>query len=129
VQSPVEARAVSNSILAQPGLCSGAMSAPRELYRQLKRFALCLPALLRCPQAGPDWIHEIKHDGFRILAEREGKGVILHTRRGFNFADRFPLTEAAIAKLPVKSCLIDGEAIVCDSNGAGLSPCASYALR
>jgi ATP-dependent DNA ligase len=41
------------------------------------------------------------------------KGVTLHTRRGYDFADRFPLAAAAIAKLSVKSCLIDGEAIVC----------------
>ena len=62
-------------------------------------------------------IHEIKHDGFRILAERDGKGVSLYTRKGYDFADRFPLAAAAVAKLPVRSCLIDGEAIVCDANG------------
>jgi bifunctional non-homologous end joining protein LigD len=43
--------------------------------------------------------------------------VTLHTRKGYDFADRFPLAAAAIAKLPVRSCLIDGEAIVCDANG------------
>ena len=41
------------------------------------------------------------------------EGGTLHTRRGYDFADRFPLAAAAIAKLSVKSCLIDGEAIVC----------------
>ena len=40
--------------------------------------------------------HEIKYDGFRILAERDAKGVSLHTRRGDYFADRFPLGSAAI---------------------------------
>ena len=40
----------------------------------------------------------------------------LYTRKGYNFADRFPLAAAAIAKLPVRSCLIDGEAILCDAN-------------
>jgi bifunctional non-homologous end joining protein LigD len=57
-----------------------------------------------------------KHDGFRILAER-GARVTVYSRRGYDFADRFPLAAAAVAKLPVKSCLIDGEAIVCDANG------------
>jgi ATP-dependent DNA ligase len=93
------------------------MSASRELQRQLKRLELCLPRPARKPPAGPGWIHEIKHDGFRILAERDAKGVTLHTRRGHNFADRFPLVVAAVAKLQVRSCLIDGEAIVCDANG------------
>jgi bifunctional non-homologous end joining protein LigD len=58
-----------------------------------------------------------KHDGFRILAQRNASGVTLHTREGYDFAARFPLAAAAIAKLPVRSCLIDGEAIVCDANG------------
>jgi bifunctional non-homologous end joining protein LigD len=83
------------------------------LQRQLRRLELCLPRPAKAPPAGPGWIHEIKHDGFRILAERDAQGVTLHTRRGYDFADRFPLAAAAIAKLSVKSCLIDGEAIVC----------------
>jgi bifunctional non-homologous end joining protein LigD len=93
------------------------MSASREFAAPLKRLALCLPRPAKRPPAGPGWIHEIKHDGFRILAERDATGVTLHTRRGYNFADRFPLAAAAVAKLPVRSCLIDGEAIVCDANG------------
>jgi ATP-dependent DNA ligase len=40
-----------------------------------------------------------------------------NTRNGYDFAERFPLAAAAIRKLPVRSCLIDGEAIVCDANG------------
>jgi hypothetical protein len=60
---------------------------------------------------------KFKHDGFRILAERDSEGVTLHTRRVYDFADRFPLAVAAVANLPVNSCLIDGEAIVCDANG------------
>jgi bifunctional non-homologous end joining protein LigD len=43
------------------------------------------------PPGGPGWIHEIKHDGFRILAERDASGVTFPTRRGLRFADRFSL--------------------------------------
>ena len=89
----------------------------RELQRQLMRYEPCLPRLAKAPPAGPGWIHEIKHDGFRILAERDAKSVTLHTRRGYDFADRFPLVVAAVARLPARSCLIDGEAIACDANG------------
>jgi bifunctional non-homologous end joining protein LigD len=67
--------------------------------------------------AGPGWIHEIKHDGFRIIAHRGGDRVQLVTRAGNNFASRFPLIAAAIAALPVRSCVIDGEAIACDEMG------------
>ena len=66
----------------------------------------CLPR----PASG-GWIHEIKHDGFRILAQRDGR-VRLLTRNGHDFPGRFPLAAAAVAALPARSCLIDGEAIV-----------------
>ena len=77
----------------------------------------CLPRPADRPPAGGDWIHEIKHDGFRIMARRDGAGVRLLTRNGHDFAGRFPLAAAAVAALPVRSCLIDGEAIVTDQNG------------
>lgn len=51
------------------------------------------------------------------MAERSHRSVRLYTRNGYGFADRFPLAAAAIRKLPVRSCLIDGEAIVCDAHG------------
>jgi hypothetical protein len=41
----------------------------------LKRLALCLPRPAKRPPAGPGWIHEIKHDGFRILAERRSRSL------------------------------------------------------
>jgi bifunctional non-homologous end joining protein LigD len=66
---------------------------------------------------GPGWIHEIRHDGFRILARRDSAGVRLITRAGNDFSGRFPFIAMAVSKLPVRSCLIDGEAIVCDENG------------
>jgi ATP-dependent DNA ligase len=69
------------------------------------------------PPAGPDWIHEIKHDGFRILARRNTKDVWLYTCNGSNFADCFPRIVEAVKSLPVRSCFIDGEAIVVDANG------------
>jgi bifunctional non-homologous end joining protein LigD len=77
----------------------------------------CLPRRADKPPAGPDWIHEIKHDGFRIMARRDAAGVRLLTRNGHDFAGRFPLAAAAVAALPARSCLIDGEAIVTDKNG------------
>ena len=77
----------------------------------------CLPSPAKAPPSGPGWIHEIKHDGFRILARHDSAGVRLTTRAGNHFSDRFPSIEMAVGKLPVRSCVIDGEAIVCDENG------------
>jgi ATP-dependent DNA ligase len=75
----------------------------------------CLPRPAKAPPTGPDWIHEIKHDGFRILARRDE--VRLISRNGHDLTHRFPLAAAAVAALQVYSCSIDGEAIVCDGKG------------
>jgi len=40
----------------------------------------CLPLPAERPPSGPDWLHEIKHDGFRIMARRDANGVRLYTR-------------------------------------------------
>lgn len=99
------------------------MLVQRELRRRLRaerssvRFEPCLPRLAQRPPAGTDWIHEIKHDGFRILAHRDAAGVRLITRNGYDFSERFPLIVAAVGALPARSCVIDGEAIACDENG------------
>jgi bifunctional non-homologous end joining protein LigD len=77
----------------------------------------CLPSRAERPPAGPEWLHEIKHDGFRILARRDGARVRLFTRKGNELTTRFPLAAAAIAALPAHSFLIDGEAIVTDDDG------------
>jgi bifunctional non-homologous end joining protein LigD len=77
----------------------------------------CLPSPAKRPPAGQDWIHEIKHDGFRIMARRDAGGVRLITRNGHDFTSRFPLAAAAVTALPGRSFLIDGEAIVTDAKG------------
>lgn len=77
----------------------------------------CLPSSAKAPPSGPGWMHEIKHDGFRIVAHRDESGVRLWTRYGNDFTAHFPLLADAIGALQVKSCIIDGEAIVTDADG------------
>jgi bifunctional non-homologous end joining protein LigD len=78
----------------------------------------CLPSPAKRPPDGPDWLHEIKHDGFRILARRDSAGVrLIISRHGHDFTSRFPLAAAAVAALPAHSFLIDGEAIVTNVKG------------
>jgi bifunctional non-homologous end joining protein LigD len=79
----------------------------------------CLPSLADRPPSGSEWIHEIKHDGFRLLACRDAAGIRLVTRNGNDFTSRYPLIVEAVEALPVRSCVIDGEAVAC--NGDGLS--------
>jgi hypothetical protein len=96
---------------------------------------LCADALVltrRVPHSGltatggPDWIHEIKHDGFRILARREAARVRLYTRNDYNFTARFPKIAATVETLPVRSCLLDGEAIVVDERGLSVFEALRY---
>ena len=77
----------------------------------------CLPSRADRPPSGPGWIHEIKHDGFRMMVRRDAAGVRLLTRNGHNWADRYPLIADAAGALGVRSCLIDGEAVACDGDG------------
>jgi bifunctional non-homologous end joining protein LigD len=56
------------------------------------------------------------------MARRDDDRVRLITRNGYDFADRFRLAAAAVAALPGRSCIIDGEAIACDENGLAAAP-------
>jgi ATP-dependent DNA ligase len=69
------------------------------------------------PPSGPDWVHEIKHDGYRLIVRRDGKTVRLFTRRGYDWIDRYPAIAAAAAKLRVKSFTLHREAVVTGEGG------------
>src|SRR5215831_6116563 len=77
----------------------------------------CLPSRADRPPSGPGWIHEIKHDGYRLMARRNPTGISLLTRNGHDWAPRYPLIVEAVDRLKVRSCLMDGEAVACDKNG------------
>jgi bifunctional non-homologous end joining protein LigD len=63
------------------------------------------------------WLHEIKHDGFRIVARKSDGQVRLYSRPGNDFTRRFPLIVEALERLRSRSCIIDGEAVACNDNG------------
>jgi hypothetical protein len=77
----------------------------------------CLPSPADELPSGPDWVHEIKHDGFRLMARRDPVCIKLLTRNGHDWASRYPLIVQAVNKLKVRSCLIDGEAVCCNADG------------
>jgi bifunctional non-homologous end joining protein LigD len=77
----------------------------------------CLPSAAPKPPSGDGWIHEIKLDGFRLLARRDPAGVRLLTRRGIDWTTRYPSIAAAVAALSCRSCLIDGEVVICGEDG------------
>src|SRR6516165_1624415 len=80
-------------------------------------IAPCLPTKAETLPSGGAWLHEIKHDGFRIIACKDGERVRLFSRPGNDFTHRFPLIVETLACLRSRSCIIDGEAVACDDNG------------
>jgi ATP-dependent DNA ligase len=80
-------------------------------------IAPCLPTSAPQPPSGSVWLHEIKHDGFRIIARKIGKRVRLYSRPGNDLTHRFPLIVEALAQLRARSCIIDGEAVACRDDG------------
>jgi ATP-dependent DNA ligase len=80
-------------------------------------FAPCLPSRGTKVPAGLDWIHEIKHDGYRLTVHREGKRVRLFTRNGHDWTDRYPLIVEAALRNRIASFVMDGEAVLLGVDG------------
>src|SRR5258708_3733916 len=99
-------------LAGQPGACH----LPPMLWRTkppAKRPGIiepCIPTRASKPPVGSQWIHEIKHDGYRLIARKRGAGVRLFTRNGYDWTQRYPRISAAVAALQVATATIDGEA-------------------
>ena len=77
----------------------------------------CLPTKTDKLPSGSQWLHEIKHDGFRIIARKTGAQVRLYSRPANDLTRRFPMIVETLARLRARSCIIDGEAVACDDSG------------
>ena len=98
-------------------VCHTSLSRERLSANRASFVEPSLPSPAPKPPAGPDWIHEIKHDGFRLMAQRDPAGIRLITRRGNDWTNRYPLVVEAVNQLKVRSCLIDGEVVCFDEEG------------
>jgi ATP-dependent DNA ligase len=97
----------------------------------------CQPSKAARPPTSPLWVHEIKHDGYRLMVRRDGARVRCFTRNGHDWADRFPAIVEAAARLQAPSFLIDGEAVSpamtarrtsmrCGASGGVMKRCCSH---
>lgn len=77
----------------------------------------CLPCVALLPPSGSDWLHEVKHDGHRLLVRRDGSKVYLYNALGDDWTARLPRIAEAVMLLPARSCMIDGEVVGCDADG------------
>lgn len=82
-----------------------------------KTLAPELAKLVERTPSGEEWSHEIKLDGYRILARIEGKKVRILTRSGLDWTEKFENIRAAVQKLGLKNTILDGEVVVFDEDG------------
>jgi len=92
-------------------------SPPARPHLNYVIFRPCLPVRVTKAPAGPHYVHEIKADGFRLIALREGTAVKLYSRGGTNWSRRYPLIAEALGHLRISSVSLDGEAVILDRNG------------
>jgi bifunctional non-homologous end joining protein LigD len=78
----------------------------------LKAFEFCIPTRGTKVPGRPEWLHEIKYDGYRIRMERSGDRVRLFSRNGHDWTDRYPWIVEAALKNRIKQFVVDGEAVV-----------------
>jgi bifunctional non-homologous end joining protein LigD len=71
----------------------------------------CQPVLSAEVPVGGGWIHQIKHDGFRIVALKDGDDIRLWSRNGRNWSADFVAITAAVMALPATRIVLDGEAV------------------
>ena len=80
-------------------------------------FEPCIPTRGTTVPTGKDWIHEIKHDGYRLIVQRDGQRVRLFTRNGHDWSGRFPLITEAALRHRSSSFVLDGEAVLLGVDG------------
>jgi bifunctional non-homologous end joining protein LigD len=75
------------------------------------------PVLASRPPSGPSWVHEIKHDGYRIIVHRDGPTLRLYSRNAYDWTVRLAAIATAAKQIKAKSFTIDGEAVVLGPDG------------
>jgi bifunctional non-homologous end joining protein LigD len=77
----------------------------------------CLPTPSQKAPSGSAWVHEIKHDGYRLIARKDGNRVRLFTRRGYDWSGKYPRIVDSLLSLRVRSIIVDGEAVWAGKDG------------
>jgi bifunctional non-homologous end joining protein LigD len=111
-EAPRSGRSKEPPVPTDPSGLSGAKKAPFPGF-----VDPCLALLVGKPPEGDGWLHEIKLDGYRLIASIEDGHVRLLTRRGQDWTDRFPGIAKAVKELPAEAAILDGEAVIEDKNG------------
>src|SRR5690625_4670684 len=107
---------------AGPAAPESAAEKPSRQRDAAKLPAFVAPQLASLADKAPegeDWLHEIKYDGYRLLAAVSGGRVVLYTRSGQDWTRRFGSISDALARMDLPVCLLDGEVVAADRQGRG----------
>jgi bifunctional non-homologous end joining protein LigD len=104
---PVATSRLAPPTTLDPQLCTSASTAP----------------------AGAEWLHEVKYDGWRLLARKHGRDVRLYTRGGVEWSERLPNLAAAVRSLNVYDVWMDGEIVYLDDQGFPDFVALQHAMR
>ena len=87
------------------------------MLRKIPFIKPMAPTLAKTPPAGPDWLHEVKFDGWRMQLHVEQGDAALYSKNGTDYTKRFRALRDTIESIPVQSAIIDCELVACDDTG------------
>ncbi|MBV9860037.1 MAG: DNA ligase D [Alphaproteobacteria bacterium] len=109
-EKPTKVKAAARKSTSSPVPGARKRAMPQAIKPQLATLVDDAPS-------GPEWLHEIKYDGYRLIGRvMQGEARLL-TRSGLDWTEKFPALAAAMAELPVASALIDGEVVHLEPDG------------
>jgi ATP-dependent DNA ligase len=117
---PTRHQLLGNTASASPGWGRFALPPNPTTYLSTMpkiAFEPCIPTRGTQVPAGPEWLHESKHDGYRLIVVRDGARVRLFTRNGHDWTKRYPLIVEAALKNRASSFVVDGEAVLLGVDG------------
>lgn len=76
-----------------------------------------LATLIDAPPPGSEWLHEIKYDGYRAMTSVAGDNVVIRTRNGLDWTEKFAPLVDPLTRLPCRAALLDGEIAIADAEG------------
>lgn len=114
---PVRSRPLKDSnrrTAGQPDLFTATLGKKAPMPTSIEP---CKPTLVQQAPSGPEWLHEIKYDGYRLVAFKSAQKLQLQTKTGLNWTDRFPGVAEALLEVPMSQIVLDGEAVVEGTDG------------
>src|SRR5262252_5411846 len=102
---------------ASAGCSIGTLPLHPETVPEFRFIAPCSPVTAKSVPTGAEWLHEVKIDGYRVQAHKVGPRVVIYSRNGHDFTERFPSIAELLRELPAKAAVLDGEVVASDADG------------